>query len=165
MKIKKRKKESRMKGKGMGSHGRGARKAGKGKGHRGGKGMAGTGKRADQKKTLVIKLYGHDYFGKQGVTSRGTKRDTRKRISLRTIQGNIQSFGEKKGKEWHINLEGYKILGDGEIKEPMIITAKSASDSAIEKIGKAGGKIILPKEKEKKQKPNKGEDILEPEEE
>ena len=79
MKLKKRKKSSRMHGRGTGSHGWGFRKKHKKSGHRGGKGMAGTGKRADQKKSLVIKLYGNEYFGKQGITSRGTERDIRKR--------------------------------------------------------------------------------------
>ena len=84
MKTHKRKKSTRDKGSKTVRYG--ARKKHKKSGHRGGIGMAGSGKRADQKKTLVIKLYGNDYFGKQGVTSRGTKRDTRKRISLWTIE-------------------------------------------------------------------------------
>ena len=49
----------------MGTHGTGARKKAKGTGHRGGKGMSGSGKRADHKKTLITKLYGHKYFGKR----------------------------------------------------------------------------------------------------
>jgi large subunit ribosomal protein L15 len=150
-----------MKGKNMGSHGRGARKKGKGNGHRGGKGMAGTGKRADHKKTLMTKLYGHGYFGKQGITSKGTRRDIRKRISLRTITGNLQSYGQQKGKEWTISLKEYKVLGDGEVSVPLMIECESASASAIEKVKKAGGKIILPNKKEEKQKPNKGSETLE----
>ena len=55
MRTKTRKKSSRMHGKGMGTHGGGARKKRKGSGHRGGKGMSGSGKRADHKKTLVTK--------------------------------------------------------------------------------------------------------------
>ena len=50
MKIKKGKKSVKMRGKKMGSHGGGARKKRKGSGHRGGKGMSGSGKRSDQKK-------------------------------------------------------------------------------------------------------------------
>ena len=80
-KTKKRKKSSRYHGRKMGTCGTGARKKSQGSGHRGGKGMAGTGKRADQKKTLILKLYGHDYFGKQGITSRGT---AKKRVSFLT---------------------------------------------------------------------------------
>ena len=52
----KRKKVSRMHGRGMGTHGWGARKKHKKSGHRGGTGMSGTGKRADNKKTLITKL-------------------------------------------------------------------------------------------------------------
>ena len=143
MKIKKRKKSSRMHGMNMGTHGGGARKKRKGSGHRGGKGMSGSGKRADHKKTLVIKLYGNKYFGKQGITSRGTKRDVGKRINLRQIEMNLEKYG-KKGKEgWEIDLKDYKILSQGEVKNKLIIKAKEASKSAIEKVKKMGGEILL----------------------
>src|SRR3990172_3176671 len=92
--TKKRKKVSRMRGRGQGTHGWGARKKHKKSGHRGGKGMAGTGKRADQKKTLVTKLYGHGYFGKQGITSKGTERDKRLRINLKDIEYNLEKYGK-----------------------------------------------------------------------
>src|SRR3989337_1740489 len=110
-KTKKRKKASRMHGRGQGTHGWGARKKHKKKGHKGGKGMAGTGKRADQKKTLITKLYGHGYFGKQGITSKGTKRDTRKRINLEQIEVNLGKYGKKTSKCFEIDLSSYKILG------------------------------------------------------
>jgi len=64
-----------MHGRKMGTHGGGARKKKKKSGSKGGVGMAGSGKRADQKKTLIIKKDGNKYFGKQGVTSRGTERN------------------------------------------------------------------------------------------
>lgn len=142
-KTKKRKKSSRYHGRNMGTCGTGARKKSQGSGHKGGKGMAGTGKRADQKKTLILKLYGHGYFGKQGITSKGTEKDKRDRINVGEIQ--------EKYKSGEINFSGYKILGDGEIKNKFIITAKEASKSAIEKVEKAGGKIILPEKKEDKE--------------
>src|SRR3990167_1369299 len=146
MKLKKRTKSSRMHGRGAGSHGWGFRKKHKKSGHRGGKGMAGSGKRADQKKTLITKLYGNEYFGKQGITSRKTKRDTRKRISLFDIDSNINSYIKKgiakKGKDGiEVNLEGYKILGSFEDHTPknkLIIKAKEASKSAMEKVKKTG---------------------------
>ena len=148
MKINKRKKSSRMHGMNMGAHGGGARKKRKGSGHRGGKGMSGSGKRADHKKTLVIKLYGNKYFGKQGITSRGTKRDIRKRINLQQIEINLEKYGKHKKDGWEINLQNYKILGKGEAKNKLIIKAKEASKSAIEKVKKAGGEILL-KERQK----------------
>ncbi len=143
-----RKKVSRMHGRKMGTHGWGARKKHKKSGHRGGTGMAGTGKRGDTKITLVTKLYGHKYFGKQGITSRKTKRDTRQRINLQQIEKNLEKYGKKTAKGWEINLAKYKILGKGEIKEKLIITAFEASKSAIEKVKKAGGQIVLPQIKD-----------------
>lgn len=151
MKTKKRKKVSRMHGRGRGSHGWGERKKHKKKGHRGGKGMAGTGKRGDQKKTLITKLYGHGYFGKQGITSKSTKKDKRKRINIQDIQLKIAAYGKKSGDKWEINLEGYKILGKGNVKDKLIIRAQAASKSALNKVKAAGGEITIQKaEKEKK---------------
>ena len=139
IKTKKRKKSSRYHGRNMGTSGTGARKNQRDSGHRGGKGMSGSGKRADHKKTLITKLYGHGYFGKQGITSKGTKRDKRNRMNV----GDIQN----KYKPGELDLSKYKILGTGEVKDKFIIKAKEASKSAIEKIEKAGGRIILPEKK------------------
>ncbi|MCL5018815.1 MAG: uL15 family ribosomal protein [Candidatus Pacearchaeota archaeon] len=143
IKTHKRRKSSRMHGHGRGSHGWGERKKHKKSGHRGGKGMAGSGKRADQKKTLVQKLYGNAYFGKQGITSRGTERNTRQRINIETIEKNLETYGKKDGDKWIISLENYKILGNGEVKNKLVIKAKEASKTALEKVKKAGGEIKL----------------------
>jgi large subunit ribosomal protein L15 len=147
-KTHKRTKSSRMQGHKRGTHGWGDRKSHRKSGHRGGRGMSGTGKRGDQKKTLVLNLYGNKYFGKQGVTSRGTKRDMRQRINLFTIEKNLQTFGKKVGDKWEINLENYKILGTGEVKNKLVIKCLEASESAIEKVKKAGGEIIFENKKE-----------------
>ena len=152
IKTHKRRKVSRMHGRKMGSHGWGARKKHKKSGHRGGTGMAGTGKRGDTKITLITKLYGNTYFGKQGITSRKTKRDTRQRINLQQIEKNLEKYGKKTAKGWEINLEEYKILGEGEIKEKLIIKALEASESALKKVQKAGGDIILPGKKDNSNK-------------
>lgn len=130
MKLKKRNKRSRARGNRTLGY---AMKKHKGSGNRGGKGMAGTGKRADQRKTWVIK-YQYPYFGKQGITSRATKKRVNKVINLREISD--------KYKPGEISLKDYKILGDGEISGKYIIKAKSCSNSAREKIEKHGGKII-----------------------
>ena len=106
-KTHKRKKYSRAHGKNMGTAGWGSRKKHRSSGNRGGRGMAGSGKRADHKKTLITKLYGNTYFGKQGITSRGTKKDKRKRINLEQIQQNIEKYG-KKTTEDGINIIGIK---------------------------------------------------------
>ncbi|MDO8623022.1 MAG: uL15m family ribosomal protein [archaeon] len=153
MKTHKRKKSSRDKGSKTVRYG--ARKKHKKSGHKGGVGMAGSGKRADQKKTLITKLYGSGYFGKQGITSKGTERDIRKRINLRDIQENLDNYikkgiAKKTAKGIEINLEEYKILGDGELREKLIIKAKEASESAINKVKKAGGEIVVSEKPEAK---------------
>jgi large subunit ribosomal protein L15 len=139
MKVHKRKKYSRMHGRKMGTAGTGARKNKRKSGHRGGKGMSGTGKRADHKKTLITKIFGNNYFGKSGFTRGNNKQDKRKRINIGEIQEKY-SPGE-------VDLSDYKILGTGEIKEKFVIKAKEASKSAMEKVQKAGGEIILPSKK------------------
>jgi large subunit ribosomal protein L15 len=154
IKTHKRKKSTRDHGRGMGTCGSGARKNKRKSGHKGGKGMSGSGKRADHKKTLITKLYGNKYFGKQGITSRGTKRDIRKRINLQTIELNLYKYGKKTSKGFEINLSSYKILDSSKgysLKNKLIIKAKEASKSAIEKVKKLGGEIILPIKKEEKE--------------
>ena len=134
MKLKKRKKSSRISGR---THGHSA-KLHKGKGSRGGKGMSGSGKRGDQKKTLLTKKYGHGYFGKKGITSRSTAKKRNNVINLKMVMEKYQP-GE-------IDLSKFKILGDGEVKGKFIIKAKAASKSAIEKVKKEGGEIVIGKE-------------------
>lgn len=141
----KRKKATRYHGRNMGTSGHGSRKQHRSAGNRGGRGMAGSGKRADHKKTLITKLYGNSYFGKQGVTSRKTKRDIRQRINLEQIEKNLDRYGKKTVRGWEINLEKYKILGKIEGKEKLIIKALEASKGAIESVKKNGGEIIVKK--------------------
>lgn len=154
-KTHKRKKYSRAHGRGMGTAGTGARKNKRKSGNKGGCGMAGSGKRADQKKTLVNKLYGNNYFGKKGVTSRGTKKRKDKKITLYFIEINLNSLITKgiakKIKEgYELNLEGYKVLATGEVKNKLFISALDASISAREKVESAGGKITIKREKAQK---------------
>lgn len=140
---------------GKGTHGWGARKKHQGSGHRGGFGMAGTGKRADQKKSLVIHLYGNNYFGKQGITSRATKRRKNKVINIGYIAKNIDIIQKKFGnKEGVIDLSDYKILGEGELNKAVKIKARAISNSAREKIERVGGEIKLPIIKESKKELN-----------
>lgn len=144
------KKTGKYRGKRMGTYGGGARKKRKGSGHKGGKGMAGTGKRADQKKTLINKLYGNKYFGKQGITSRGTKKDKSNRINLRDIEINLNRYinlgiAKKTSEGFEIDLSSYKILGDGKVKNKLFIKAEEASKTAKEKIKKNGGSILFTK--------------------
>src|SRR3989344_6808204 len=144
MKIKKRDKKSRIRGRK--TCGYGARKKHRGKGSSGGKGMAGTGKRADQKKTLILRK-GVEYFGSKRKLLKKNK--AFEVINVGEINKNIEKYvkegkAKKTGEGIEIDLKKLKILGTGEIDKKIIINAKAASKSAVEKIEKAGGKIILP---------------------
>lgn len=142
MKGKKRKKNTRIRG----THtcGGGFKKKGRGKGHRGGIGMAGTGKRADQKKSKVLKLSQKKYFGINEIL----KNRHNKVINLRELVDNLNSFLEKgigkkmKNGVLELNLGDYKILGNGKIKEKLRIIVKDASETAEEKIKKIGGEVV-----------------------
>ena len=144
MRTVKKKKVKGQRGLGMGTHGSGARKNKRKSGNKGGTGLAGTGKRADHKKTLVQKLYGHKYFGKGGITAGRNKRDIRKRINV----GDILKYGTKKGDSWEIVLKDYKILGKGDVKEKINLVCLEISKSAKEKIEKVGGSVKIKEKKE-----------------
>lgn len=118
------------------THGRGFKKKARGSGHRGGVGMAGSGKRGDQKKTLVLNLYGNEYFGKDRALRRKVYPKL-KSINLREIQQSL-----KKG-ESQVDLTGYKILAEGEVTSSLKIKASAASKSALEKVKKSGGEILI----------------------
>lgn len=144
MKLKGRRKSGRLKG--SKSHARGFKKKARGSGHRGGFGMAGTGKRGDQKKTLILNLFGNDYFGKDRALRRGTVALKPKVINLQYIADNLASLVKKglakesKG-SYALNLPGYKILGEGDVKVKLNLKAKAVSQSAKDKVEKAGGSI------------------------
>lgn len=137
----KRKKSSRMRG--SHTHGRGGMKRARGSGHRGGFGMAGTGKRADQKKTKINNM-SKKYFGKAGLNPKP------KRLKVINIK-DLENFKEK-----DIELKGYKLLSKGDCSKAINVKVDSASKSAIEKIEKAGGKVEL-KESDEKDLPEKVE--------
>lgn len=144
--IIKRKKITRYRG--SHTHGGGAKKKRRGAGNRGGRGMAGTGKRADQKKPTILKLYGNTYFGKKGFKAKRNKKKI-KTISIQTIENKLYNWLKKgilkkEGNIININLKklGYsKLLGTGKTKNKFNIDVKFASKKAIEKIEKSGGKI------------------------
>lgn len=138
-----RKKKKSRKMRGSRYHGYAAKKH-KGKGNRGGKGMAGSGKRADQKKSYVLKhLY--PYFGGKGYTSRRTAKKKQKIM-------NIKDLNKYDGE---VDLKDYKILSEGELTKKLTVKCQACSKKAREKIEKAGGKIeTIPNKKninEKKQ--------------
>lgn len=147
MKRKSRKKASRHRG--SHTHGRGFKKKARGKGHRGGVGMSGTGKRSDQKKTKVLRK-DKKYFGK--VIPLGMKKVKKPdAVSLESIDNNIQRYVKSgKAKEssgvYEINLGKHKIIGNKTALKLKIV-ALAASKHALEAVKKAGGEIVLPEVK------------------
>lgn len=149
MKLHKRHKSKRFRG--SKTHARGFKKKARGSGHQGGVGLAGTGKRGDQKKTMVLNLFGNDYFGKDKALRRGNKPAKLKVINLQFISDHINSLVSKgiakdnKG-TYDINLEGYKILADGTLNIKAKIKASAVSSSALESIKKSGSSIEIEEE-------------------
>lgn len=118
------------------SCGYGSKKKHRGKGSKGGRGMAGSKK---HNKFKVLKE-NPNYF---------VHKKLKKKIQYKII--NLKDL-EKLGKD-KINLKelGYtKLLGDGEIKKKFEIIIDKWSTQAEEKIKKSGGKITAPEEKTKK---------------
>jgi large subunit ribosomal protein L15 len=123
------------------SHGWGGMKKRRGAGNRGGRGMAGTGKRADQKKPTIINLYRNTYFGRRGFTVPNPKAEWG--INIRDL--NIMLANGSITTEVNLTKLGYtKLLAMGKLNKPLAITVAAASARAIEKVKNAGGNVILP---------------------
>lgn len=155
MTVNKRKKVTKYRG--SKSHGGGAKKKRRGAGHRGGRGMAGSGKRADQKKPTIMKLYGYDeYFGKHGFVSKNAK--IYRCVNLEELENKADRLvqeGKAKVEKgvYMINLHdlGFeKLLGTGKVTKKMHIHADAASAHAITKVEGAGGKVTVAHQVEEK---------------
>ncbi len=140
------------------THGWGSKKKHRGAGSRGGRGLAGTGKRGDAKKTLHWK--NSKYFGKHGFKKKGMKIEINP-INIDYIEENISKFKKEDGLV-DLNKLGYnKLLGKGKIKSKLNLKVDYASSKAVEKVKKAGGEVILTK-KEKEQKTEEKPEEVEP---
>lgn len=150
--MKKRSKRSRLRGRK--TAGWGCKKKRRGKGSRGGKGMAGTGKKAGQKITWLLR-YHPDYLGKNGFTSLKQKYVKRERtINIGQISERLDVFlkqgaAKKIDGGTVIELHGYKILSQGQLGVALTIKADSFSEKAIKKIEQAGGKAVVTADNEK----------------
>lgn len=145
MTVNKRKKNTRQRG--HTTHGWGSMKKHRGKGHQGGAGMAGTGKRADSKKPSIWKE--KRYFGKFGFVSKTPKVKINP-VNISYIEQHLNNFVSDKSvvKEngfYIVELEklGFnKLLGDGRVSMKFKIKTPYASKSAAEKVKQAGGELI-----------------------
>jgi len=147
MVIYKKKKSVRMRG--SKTHGCGSMKKRRGAGNRGGRGLAGSGKRADSKKPSI---WNSRYFGKHGFTSKSGQ--TINPVNIDYLDQNVNSLSSKKliSKEngvFSVDLDkmGFnKLLGSGKVTNKFKIRVAFASKRAIEKVKGSGGEVILKKE-------------------
>ena len=138
------KKRKVRKRRGSRTHGYGRVGQHRGGGQRGGHGKAGYDK---HKWTYTIK-YDPEHFGKHGFT-----RPRKKEIQVlnvgeldEQIDRLIENKHAEKTKEGivvHLNRLGYsELLGDGQVRRPLIVHVASSSKSATKKIVAARGKIV-----------------------
>ncbi len=125
------------------THGGGARKKRRGAGSRGGRGRAGSGKRAGHKKYGIV-------LGKRGFTSHHpvpkVKAVNVGYFTLKLVQQLVaEGKALKEGQFYSIDLGalGYtKLLGTGRTSLKLKITVKKCSSRAVEKIKAAGGEVV-----------------------
>lgn len=145
MVVNKRAKNTRQRG--SQTHGWGAKKKHRGKGHKGGAGNSGTGKRADSKKPSIWK--DEKYFGKWGFKCHN-KSPILKTINLGDIERNLDKYLAAglilKEKDFYVvDIEklGYgKLLGSGKITKKYKIKAQVYSSNVSEKVTSVGGELI-----------------------
>ena len=138
-----------VKYRGSQTHGGGAKKKRRGAGHRGGRGLAGSGKRAHHQKQRIFQIYGKDYFGRKGFFNPNVKVKT-KAVNILSIEENLQSLLKNKlitEKDGFIHVElkklGYnKLLSAGKPTKKYKIVAQFSTKKAQEKIKSAGGEIV-----------------------
>jgi len=105
-----RKKNSRLRG--THTHGWGSKKKHRGAGNRGGRGLAGTGKRGDANKPAH---WGKKYFGKFGFKKKGQK--------IKFITFNVGDIEKLSKTEINLSdLKFNKLLGKGKINTKVKIT-------------------------------------------
>jgi large subunit ribosomal protein L15 len=160
MVVNKRSKNSRHRG--TWTHGWGEKKKHRHAGSRGGRGNAGSGKRADQNKPSIET--NKQYFGKFGFVRHGVESKV-KTINVGLIQEILatlegQKIAVKQANGYAVDLtktDFNKLLGGGDVTVSLHITVDQAVDTAVEKVQAAGGsvKILSPKEEESADEPAK----------
>jgi large subunit ribosomal protein L15 len=128
------------------THGWGSMKKHRGAGHRGGRGLSGSGKRSDQRKPALWK--DKKYFGKHGFTSK-SRMPEMVTINIKTLDDRAETFVKKGTAKFEngayvIDLAdiGYnKLLSTGNATKKLMITTAYATEKAVEKVKKAGGDV------------------------
>lgn len=141
-----RRKKKFRKFRGHRTYGRGSHKKARGGGSRGGRGLAGLHK---HKWSYTVK-YAPEHFGKYGFKRPAIVVEEIKTINLKELDQLAEKLikekiAEKENDKIKIDVSklGYeKVLGSGQLTQPLIIEAKYFSKSAIKKIEESGGKAV-----------------------
>ncbi|MBI2141232.1 50S ribosomal protein L15 [Candidatus Woesearchaeota archaeon] len=149
MPVNKRKKDTKQRG--SHTHGWGSKKKHRGSGNRGGKGMAGTGKRSD---AIKPSIWQEEYFGKHGFVRKGNQKSPVP-VNVEYLDENVgklvaQNVAKKDKDTYVVNLAdlGFdKLLGKGKVAKKLIITADYASAKAVEAVKAAGGQVTVSESK------------------
>jgi len=142
MSLNKRKKSIKFRG--HHTHGYGSKKKHRGSGHQGGVGMAGTGKKADQKRPSIWK--DTKYFGRHGFHSNVKVLRTLNIFYLEEHFDQLVKDGKiKKDADFYVvklsDFKAEKLLGSGDVTHKYKIFADHASKSAVSKVAKKGGVV------------------------
>lgn len=127
------------------THGYGSKKKHRGSGHQGGVGMAGTGKRADQKKPSIWK--DKKFFGRHGFSS--IMKIHFKALNIFYIEEHFDTLLKagkikKEGDAYSFNLADFKcnkLLASGTVSRKYKIVTDYASKAAIAKVSEKGGSV------------------------
>ncbi len=152
MTVNRRKKD--VKQRGSHTHGWGSKKKHRGSGNRGGKGMAGTGKRSDAVKPSIWKT---EYFGKHGFVRKGRQKSPVP-VNIEYLDENIgklvsQNMAKQDKDTYVINIAdlGFgKLLGKGKVAKKLVVTADYASAKAVEAVKAAGGEVSIAANKKRR---------------
>ncbi len=142
--------KKKVKQRGHKTHGWGSKKKHRGAGNRGGRGMAGTGKRGDQKKPSI---WAKRYFGKRGFKPKGIIRKAVNPVNLLVIEAKIDEWlqkgvAKKVDDVYEVDVRklGYdKVLGYGKLTRKYKIIAPAFSEKAGKKLKSAGGEAVVEK--------------------
>ena len=145
MTVLKRKKDSKMRG--SHTHGTGGKKKARGAGNKGGRGNAGSGKRADAKRPSFWAI--KNFEGKHGFKRKPSLRVNYVTINISTIESKLEEFvasgaAKKEGNSYTLDLSKTKynkLLGKGHISKNVDIKVDFTSQKAIEKIESAKGSV------------------------
>ncbi len=130
--------------------GGGCSKKRRGAGHRGGRGLAGSGKKKKTKWTRTI-LTMPNHVGSYGFSRDSYLRKDPSFINVGTIEEKIETLigkkvAEKKQGKVYLDVSKLgvkKVCGKGNVKGAYVISAKEFSKKAEEKILSAGGEAVI----------------------